>query len=73
MEWAAVSKPATSNPVGVKGVGEPVLGAAASAYVCAVSDALGGTMFLRTPILPDMIVNAVEGQPQSYKPLEVLV
>ena len=57
---------------GSKGIGEPVLGAAAAAYVCAVSNALG-TRFNRMPILPDMIVNEAENQPQSYKPLEVLV
>ena len=73
MRWAPVNKPDESNPFGVKGVGEPVLGAAVAAYVCAVSSALGGKLFRRMPILPDMIVNEAENQPQSYKPLEVLV
>ena len=71
MESDAVDKPDLYNPMGTKGVGEPPLGAAAAAVVCAISDALGGIYFNRIPVNPDMILNAVEGQPQSYKPLEV--
>ncbi len=59
------------NPVGAKGVGEPVMGSAAAALVCAISDALGGHVFNRTPIVPDMIINVAAGQPQSHKPLQV--
>ena len=58
-----------SNPVGMRGIGEPVLGAASAALTSAISDALGGHVFNRTPIGPDMIVNVAEGLPQSYKPL----
>ena len=64
-------KPDFNNPVGVKGVGEPVMGCAAAALVCAISDALGGHYFNRTPVVADMIVNAVAGRPQSHRPLEV--
>ncbi len=71
MESDAVDKPDLYNPMGTKGIGEPPLGAAAAAVVCAISDALGGTYFNRIPVNPDMILNAVEGRPQSYKPLEV--
>jgi CO/xanthine dehydrogenase Mo-binding subunit len=67
----AVDKPDASNPVGAKGIGEPIMGSAAAAIVCAVSDALGGHNFNRTPIVPDMIVNAAAGRPQSNKPLAV--
>lgn len=73
METDAVDKPDLYNPMGTKGIGEPPLGSAAAAVVCAVSDALGGIYFNRIPVNPDMILNAVEGQPQSYKPLEVNV
>ena len=66
-----VGRPDTSNPVGAKGVGEPVQGAAAAAILVAISDALGGHMFNRTPVVPDMIINAVAGRPQSHKPLAV--
>ena len=59
------------NPVGAKGVGEPIQGAASSAYLSAVSEALGGHLFNRVPVVADMIINVVAKQPQSYKPLQV--
>ena len=71
MQAEAVNQPDPYSPIGSKGLGEPPLGAAASAVVCAVADALGGTYFNRIPVSADMILNAVEGRPQSYKPLEV--
>ncbi|MGI9257750.1 MAG: xanthine dehydrogenase family protein molybdopterin-binding subunit [Gammaproteobacteria bacterium] len=71
MEWAAVDQPDFNNPVGIKGIGEPVMGAAASAMICAISDALGGHYFNRTPIVTDMIVNAAAGRQQSHRPLQV--
>jgi CO/xanthine dehydrogenase Mo-binding subunit len=52
-------------------MGEPVMGCAASALVSAISDALGGHYFNRTPIVTDMIVNALHGREQSHKPLQV--
>ena len=71
MDSASVNIADPQNPVGAKGVGEPVMGSAASALICAISDALGGHYFNRTPIVTDMIVNAAAGRPQSYKPLQV--
>lgn len=71
MKASWVGKPDRVNPVGVKGVGEPVQGAAAAAVLCAISDAMGGHIFNRTPVTPDMIVNALAGKPQSYKHLQV--
>ncbi len=71
MQSGAVDQPDFNNPVGVKGIGEPVMGAAASAVVCAISDALGGHYFNRTPVVTDMIVNALAGREQSHKPLDV--
>ncbi|MGE3247159.1 MAG: molybdopterin cofactor-binding domain-containing protein, partial [Beijerinckiaceae bacterium] len=68
-EWAAAEKPDRDNPVGVKGMGEPVQGAAASALVSAIEDALGHH-FHKTPIVRDMIVNHLAGQKQSYRPLQ---
>ena len=59
------------NPVGAKGIGEPVQGCAAAALLCAISDALGGHYFNRTPVVTDMIVNAAAGRAQSHKPLQV--
>ncbi len=70
MTWAAVDLPDPQNPVGAKGVGEPIQGCAAAALVCAISDALGGHLFNRVPITADMIVNAAGGNPQSHQPLQ---
>lgn len=70
MEMHAVNKPDPQNPFGVKGVGEPAMGCAAAALLCAISDATG-TYFNRTPVDPDMIINALAGRPQSFKPLQV--
>ena len=47
----AVDKADPSNPVGAKGVGEPLMGASAAALLCAISDAMGGHVFNRTPVL----------------------
>jgi xanthine dehydrogenase molybdenum-binding subunit len=71
MGWAAVDKPDPDSPIGSKGVGEPTMGCAGAALLCAISDALGGTVFNRTPVMADMIVNAAAGRPQSHKKLQV--
>ncbi|MCE2523874.1 MAG: xanthine dehydrogenase family protein molybdopterin-binding subunit [Rhodobacteraceae bacterium] len=69
MDWAAVDQPDPQNPMGIKGIGEPLQGSASAALLCAISDALGGHLFNRIPVVTDMIVNAAAGQPQSYRPL----
>ena len=71
MSWAAVDEADPQNPFGVKGIGEPLMGCSGAALLCAISDALGGHYFNRTPIVPDMIINAVEGRAQSHRPLQV--
>jgi xanthine dehydrogenase molybdenum-binding subunit len=71
MHAAWVDKPDPQSPMGTKGMGEPPLGASASAVVCAISDALGGHYFYRTPISPDMIINALAKRPPAHKPLQV--
>ncbi|MBF0278360.1 MAG: xanthine dehydrogenase family protein molybdopterin-binding subunit [SAR324 cluster bacterium] len=71
MDGIAVNLPDSQNPIGSKGIGEPVMGSAASALLCAISDALGGHLFNRTPVLPDMILLAASGMKPSNKPLQV--
>ena len=71
MQVAAVDQPDPQNPIGAKGIGEPLMGCAATALLCAISDAMGGHYFNRTPVVPDMIVNAVAGRPQSHGNLQV--
>ncbi|WP_428101325.1 xanthine dehydrogenase family protein molybdopterin-binding subunit [Candidatus Rariloculus sp.] len=68
---AAVDIADPQNPVGAKGIGEPVQGCAAAALLCAISDALGGHYFNRMPVATDMIVNAASGRDQSHRPLQV--
>jgi len=71
MTTAAVELEDPDNPIGAKGIGEPVQGCAAAALLCAISTALGGHVFNRAPVLPDMIVNAAAGRTPSHKPLQV--
>jgi CO/xanthine dehydrogenase Mo-binding subunit len=59
------------NPVGARGIGEPVQGCAAAALLSAISDALGGHYFNRVPVMPDMIVNVSMAREQSHDPLQV--
>lgn len=71
MRWDAVDIADPQNPVGARGIGEPPMGASASAILCAISDALGGHVFNRTPVVPDMIINYVAGREQSSRPLQI--
>jgi CO/xanthine dehydrogenase Mo-binding subunit len=71
MRTLAVDLQDPQNPVGAKGIGEPVEGCATAALVSAIADALGGHYFNRTPVLPDMIVNAAAGRAPSHRPLQV--
>jgi len=53
MQSDAVDLADPQNPVGAKGVGEPLLGCAGTAVRCAISEALGGHVYLRTPVHTD--------------------
>jgi CO/xanthine dehydrogenase Mo-binding subunit len=68
---SAVDLPDPSSPLGTKGIGEPLLGCAAAALLCAISEAVGGHVFNRTPVVPDMILNHLHGRPQAHGPLQV--
>jgi CO/xanthine dehydrogenase Mo-binding subunit len=69
--WGAVDKADPQNPIGVKGVGEPVQGSGAAAITSAIADALGGHLFNRTPVSLDMILNHLSKRPQAHKPLQI--
>ena len=58
------------NPFGARGIGEPAMGCSVAALTSAISDALDGHTFGRTPVSRDMIVNHISGLPQSFKPLQ---
>jgi len=66
----AVNLPDPQNPFGARGIGEPAMGCSVAALQSAISDALDGHIFGRSPITPDMVVNHVMGRDQSYKPLQ---
>ncbi|MEO6079012.1 MAG: xanthine dehydrogenase family protein molybdopterin-binding subunit [Steroidobacteraceae bacterium] len=68
---AGVDLPDPSSPLGTKGIGEPLLGCAGSVLLCAISEALGGHVFNRTPVVADMILNHLAGRPQAHGPLQV--
>ena len=70
MRVTAIDKPDPSSPLGTKGIGEPLLGCAGAALLCAFSEALGGHVFNRVPVMPDMIVNHVAGRAPSHGPLQ---
>ena len=48
----------------------PRMGCVDLALTSAISDALDGHIFGRTPVSPDMIVNHVTGRDQSFLPLQ---
>jgi CO/xanthine dehydrogenase Mo-binding subunit len=56
------------NPFGARGIGEPAMGCSVAALTAAISDALEGHTFGRTPVSRDMIINHIAGRPQSFKP-----
>ncbi len=67
---SAVNIADPQNPYGARGIGEPAMGCSVAALQSAISDALGGHIFGRTPISPDMIVNHVMKRDQSFLPLQ---
>jgi CO/xanthine dehydrogenase Mo-binding subunit len=66
----AVDIPDPQNPFGARGIGEPAMGCSVAALTSAISDALDGHMFGRTPVSADMIINHVAGREQSFLPLQ---
>jgi xanthine dehydrogenase molybdenum-binding subunit len=56
----AVNLPDPETPTGVRGVGEPPVGAAYGAIMNAVADAIGDEAFRRSPVSLDVLLNALE-------------
>jgi CO/xanthine dehydrogenase Mo-binding subunit len=71
MGWTAVDKADPDNPIGARGIGEPAMGCATAAVMCALSDALGGHLFNRTPVTPDIVLNHLSGNGQAFGPLAI--
>jgi len=59
-KFDAVNLPDPETPVGVRGVGEPPVGAAYGAVMNAILAAIGDEAFRRSPVTPDMILMALE-------------
>ena len=62
---ATVARQSTT-PVGARGIGEPPVGAGASAILNAISDAVGDEIFRRAPVNLDSILTSLEaGRPMQ--------
>jgi CO/xanthine dehydrogenase Mo-binding subunit len=57
---AAVGLPDPETPTGVRGVGEPPVGAAYGAIMNAIMDAVGDEIFRKSPVSLDIILAALE-------------
>jgi xanthine dehydrogenase molybdenum-binding subunit len=56
----AVGLPDPETPTGVRGVGEPPVGAAYGAIMNAIADAVGDDVFKRSPVTADVILTSLE-------------
>ncbi len=72
MAWDAVNIADPETPVGSRGIGEPPVGAGGGVIVSAVYDALGKAIN-RTPLTPDVILNALEERAPGYTLLQTHV
>lgn len=69
-QFAALNIPDPETPVGVRGIGEPPVGAGYGAVVNALIDAVGEEAFRRTPVTADLILTAFEaGGRRPHEPL----
>jgi CO/xanthine dehydrogenase Mo-binding subunit len=59
-EGDAVNIPDPETPTGVRGVGEPPVGAAYGAIMNAIADAIGHDAFKRSPVSADILLTALE-------------
>lgn len=69
MAWDAVNIPDPETPVGARGIGEPPVGAGATAVLNALSDALGDDVFRRAPVMLDTILTSLEAGRPVQEPL----
>jgi CO/xanthine dehydrogenase Mo-binding subunit len=54
----------------VRGVGEPPVGAAYGAIMTAIMDAIGDEAFRKSPVSPDILLEALEnGAKRTHDPL----
>ena len=66
----AVNLPDPETPTGIRGIGEPPVGAGLAAVLNAIANAVGDEVFRRTPVTSDMILTALEnGGKRTTEPL----
>jgi CO/xanthine dehydrogenase Mo-binding subunit len=68
-DYAALDIPDPETPVGVRGIGEPPVGAGCGAVLNALAAALGDDIYRRMPVMPDTIVAALEAGRPAHEPL----
>jgi CO/xanthine dehydrogenase Mo-binding subunit len=67
--WDAVGIPDPETPVGARGIGEPPVASACDAVLNAIADAVGDEVFVRSPVLVDHIVKALDSKKVGQFPL----
>jgi CO/xanthine dehydrogenase Mo-binding subunit len=60
MKFDALNLPDPETPVGARGIGEPPVGAGYGAVMNAIAAAVGDEVFRRSPVTPDVILEALE-------------
>jgi CO/xanthine dehydrogenase Mo-binding subunit len=68
-EFAALDIPDPQTPVGVRGIGEPPVGAGMGAVLNALAAAVGDEVFRRSPVTPDIILSSLEAGRRTHEPL----
>jgi xanthine dehydrogenase molybdenum-binding subunit len=69
MQAEAVNIPDPETPTGIRGIGEPAVGAGYGAVMNAIIDAVGDEVFRRSPVTPDMILASLEAGRVAHEPL----
>jgi CO/xanthine dehydrogenase Mo-binding subunit len=69
MRWEALNIPDPETPVGVRGIGEPPVGAGCCAVLNALSAAVGDDIFRRAPVSADVILTSLEAGRPIQEPL----
>jgi xanthine dehydrogenase molybdenum-binding subunit len=68
-DYAALDIPDPETPVGVRGIGEPPVGAGCGAVLNALAAALGDDIYRRMPVMADTIVSALEAGRPAHESL----
>jgi CO/xanthine dehydrogenase Mo-binding subunit len=68
-DYDAVNIADPETPAGVRGIGEPPVGAGCGAVLNAIAAAVGDDVFRRMPVTPDMILMALEQGHVAHEPL----